>query len=88
MEKEIICPDCGSARLEKYGKTPAGLQKYRCQLPHCRRQFTPGSDHLIDAYKKNIVLKLLEQQMPAAKIIKVVAGVSLRWVYELKRRSV
>ena len=87
MDTVISCPDCGSARLEKYGKTAAGLQKYRCSLPECRRQFVAGSDHLVDASTKDIVLKLLAQGIPPAKITKIVAGISLRWIYELKRRT-
>jgi transposase-like protein len=87
MDAEINCPKCGSARLERYGKTSAGLQKYRCLLPDCRRQFVAGSEHLIDADIKNIVLQLLAQQVPPTRIKRAVAGISLRWIYELKRRT-
>lgn len=84
---DIRCPKCGGFGLGKYGKTPASLQKYRCLKSGCGRQFVAGSDHLIDPEKKKIVIALLAQGTPPKKIEKAVPGISLRWIYELRRRA-
>lgn len=40
---KIICPQCFSSDLHKFGKDPKTLaQKYRCK--HCKRQFTTNSN--------------------------------------------
>ena len=86
----VNCPSCGGTKLARYGKTAAGLQKYRCLDGSgigCRRQFVAGSDHLIDPDKKKIILALLAQDTPPKKIKAAVPGISLRWIYELKRRA-
>ena len=84
------CPDCKGTRLQRYGKTAAGLQKYRCLDEFgrkCRRQFVAGSTHLIDPGKKKIILALLAQDTPPKKIKAAVEGISLRWIYALRRRA-
>ena len=83
----VICPDCKGTKLSKYGKTPAGLQKYRCLNQECCRQFVFGSDHLIDAEKKKMVIALLAEGTPPKKIEKAIPGISLRWIYEFRRRG-
>ena len=88
MESES-CPDCKGTRLQRYGKTSAGLQKYRCLDEHgtgCRRQFVSGSDHLIDPEKKKAILALLRQMISPKTIAAVYPEVSKRWIYELKKR--
>lgn len=83
-EKEA-CPVCGGERLQKYGKTKAGLQKYRCMKEHCGRQFVAGSTHRIDQSVKEIVIGLLRQNVAPAVIAKSVPGISLRRIRELRR---
>jgi transposase-like protein len=40
---KIICPQCFSKDLHKFGKDPkTSDQKYRCK--HCKRQFTTNSN--------------------------------------------
>jgi len=85
--EDVSCPDCKGTRLQRYGKTAAGLPKYRCLGPDCGRQFVAGSHHLIDPEKKKIVMALIEQDTPPRKIEKAVQGISLRWIYELRRRG-
>lgn len=45
MSKESIsvhCPRCGGS-VHRFGRDPqAGVQRYRCKNPSCRRQFVPG----------------------------------------------
>ena len=81
----VSCPDCKGSRLSRYGKTKIGLQKYRCL--DCKRQFVAGSDHLIDAETKKTVLGLLAQGVHPKKIANAIEGVSLRWIYELRKRT-
>ncbi len=52
----------------------------------CKRQFVAGSDHLIDRAKKETILDLLSQGVKPKIIKNAVKGVSIRWIYELKRR--
>ncbi len=86
LNGEIVkCPGCGSELLQKYGKTPAGKQKYRCMQENCRRQFVAGSTHRIDQGVKDIVIGLLKQNVSPAKISKSVPGISLRRIRELRR---
>jgi len=72
--------------VDRYGKTDAGLQKYRCLEGGCRRQFVPGSDHLLDPDKKAVALRLLEAGVAPAKIREGIPEISLRWLYELRKR--
>ena len=87
MTEKPKCPSCGGSLLQRYGKTQAGLQKYRCVEPHCRRQFVSGSDHMIGPEKKKLVMALLAQDMPPKKIAAAVPGISMRWIYELRGRA-
>lgn len=80
----IRCPKCGSSRLARYGMTPAGKQKYRCL--ECRRQFVTGTDHLLGPEKKTVVMRLLEADVEPTKIREAIPDISLRWIYELRRR--
>ncbi len=92
----LKCPSCKSTNLARYGKTAAGLQKYRCLETNCRRQFVAGSDYLIDQDVKALVLRLLAQGVEPPKIREALnpAGatdetrkkISLRWIYQLKRK--
>jgi transposase-like protein len=85
--KSVRCPVCGGWLLEKYGKTKAGKQKYRCLEPPCRRQFVAGSEHEIGAEVKGAVQNLLKQRTAPAAIAAAFPGkISLRWIYEIKRR--
>jgi transposase-like protein len=88
---KIICPDCGSSGLQKYGTTKSGKQKYRCAVIGCRRQFVPGSDHLINPELKSIIIGMIAADIHPRKIYKSVnpdgeEKISLRWIYKLRRR--
>ena len=83
---EIVCPSCRGVNLAKYGKAPSGAQKYRCLNNECLRQFVAGSTHLMDPAVKDIVLGLLAEGVPPAKIQRAVKSVSRRWIYELRRQ--
>lgn len=83
--EKVTCPNCGGERLQKYGKTTAGRQKYRCQQENCGRQFVAGSTHRIDQGIKDIVMGLLRQNVTPAQIAKSVPGISLRRIRELRR---
>jgi transposase-like protein len=91
---QVTCPDCGSARVQKYGKNGAGAQRYRCLQEDCRRQFVPGSDHLIDPEIKALVLRMINAEVHPRKIYIAVnpdgedkeEKISLRWIYKLMRR--
>lgn len=82
----VSCPECKGTRLQRYGKTAAGLQKYRCLESGCGRQFVAGSDHLIDPEKKKIIDALLAIDTPLKKVKVAFPEVSLRWLYELRRK--
>ncbi len=84
----IKCPGCGVSRwVVKYGKTRAGLQKYRCRDRECGRQFVAGSDHRLAAKTKDVVLKLLAADVPPRAIADAIRDISLRWIYELRRKG-
>lgn len=83
---DVKCPTCGSLRLMKYGKTEAGKQKYRCPVAGCGRQFVAGSDHLLDPETKSRVEKLLAAGVHPAQISQAENGISLRWIYQLRRK--
>jgi transposase-like protein len=80
-----------------YGKTAAGRQKYLCRSLsrktadgrpfECRRQFVAGSEHRIDPAKKQIARDLLAQGVSPKKIKAAVPEISVRWLYELRKRS-
>ncbi|HOS78153.1 MAG TPA: hypothetical protein PL061_12875 [Syntrophales bacterium] len=84
MEKPLACPKCHSTSLLKWGLGASGRQKYRCAL--CRRQFVAGSDHFLEPEKKAVVMRLIEAGVEPAKIREAIPDISLRWVYELRRR--
>ena len=88
--QKTICPDCGGM-VQKYGKTAAGAQRYRCQVEGCRRQFVPGADHLIDPDTKKIVMRMINEDVHPRKIYRAVNGdepekISLQWIYKLRRK--
>jgi len=82
----ISCPECKGTRLAKYGKTAAGKQKYKCYALACRHQFVADSDHLVNPEVKDRVIKLLTAKVHPTQIAKAEEGISLRWIYELRRR--
>jgi transposase-like protein len=84
--QKVTCPSCGGERLEKYGKTKAGLQKYRCLDDKCRRQFVAGSVHRVKEETKKTVIGLLKQGVAPTVIFKSVSGISLRHIRELRRK--
>lgn len=84
MEKPLACPKCQGTSLLKWGTGAAGRQKYRCAM--CGRQFVAGSDHLLDPEKKAVVMRLLEADVEPTKIREAIPDISLRWLYELRRR--
>lgn len=84
---DVRCPKCGGWLFEKYGKTEAGKQKLRCLEPTCRRQFTLGSDHLLNPDKKKIIEALLANGIAPKKIREAFPkDVSLRWLFGLRRK--
>ena len=84
-EQGIECPSCQGKGLTKFGKTVAGRQKYRCVA--CGRQFVAGSVHLLTPETKEIVMGLLSSGVSPVHIKAAIPSVSLRWIYELRRRA-
>jgi transposase-like protein len=89
-DQSINCPDCGGP-VQKYGKTPSGVQRYRCVADGCLRQFIPGSDHLIEPEVKALVLRMIDADVHPKKIYQSVNGdgpekISLRWIQILRRK--
>jgi transposase-like protein len=81
----ITCPDCGADRLQRFGTTASGKQKYRCK--DCLRQFVAEPDHLIGQATKDKIIKLLADGVHPATIYKTFGDeISLRWIFELKRK--
>lgn len=90
--RERFCPHCG-ARVQKYGKTPGGVQRYRCLNEQCRRQFVPGAGHLVSPEIKAMVLRMIAADVHPKKIYSAIneAGeekISLRWIYILRRKFI
>ena len=84
----VQCPACGASRLVKYGRTAAGLQKYRCIDAKCRRQFVFGSRHLIDSRTKAIAMNMIDAGIPPGKIAESVPEISRSWINQLRRRKI
>lgn len=80
---KIKCIECGDERLQKYGKTKAGRQKYRCLNPECRHQFVGESIHRINPEKKRMAVSLLTDNVSPAAISRA-TGISIRWLNELR----
>lgn len=71
----VSCPSCTGTKLQRYGKTAAGLQKYKCLDGlgvGCKRQFVTGSDRRIDKTTRETVLPFLSENVKV-KSIKVAA---------------
>jgi transposase-like protein len=83
----LVCPSCLGTDLAKYGRTKAGLQKYRCRRELCGRQFVAGSTHLLDPKVKTMVMNLIAAGLSTKYISTAVPGLSRRWIRELKRRK-
>jgi transposase-like protein len=86
----LLCPDCGSSELAKNGKTSAGLQKMKCldgRNKGCRRQFVVGSDYMVHPLIKHIVKNLLAGEIKPKAIHQAVPWISIRWIYELRRKA-
>ncbi len=84
---DLECPTCHGSKFLKYGRTRAGLQKYRCMDPDCRRQFVAGSKHMLSPKIKDLVIQKLSAGIHPTVIIKEIGPeVSLRWVYALRRK--
>ena len=84
---DITCTQCGSSfGIIKYGKSRAGKQKYRCIDAGCGHQFVVDSDHYVDTATRDRVIKLLAAGVHPKQITQVETGISLRWIYELRRR--
>ena len=85
MTGQILCPQCGSAGVVRFGKAASGRQKYNCR--DCGRQFVPDpGNRRIDEETKRVVLQLLAEGVPPAKIKSAYPDVSLRWIYTQRKR--
>lgn len=85
MTDQILCLQCESAGVVRYGKATSGRQKYKCR--NCGRQFVPDpGNRRIDEETKRVVLQLLSEGVAPAKIKSAYPGVSLRWIYTQKKR--
>jgi transposase-like protein len=81
------CPACKGVKVQKYGRTKTGVQKYRCLNLGCRRQFVGASDRPVDPDTKDKIIKLLSENVHPKIIHKTFSdSISLRWIYELRRR--
>jgi IS30 family transposase len=95
MPAQVECPSCHGINLVKNGKSPGTCrQKYLCLNPGCRRQFTAGSNHLIDPKIKTLIIEQLARGMAPIKIVQYLSyggkdgrsQISIRWIYELRRK--
>jgi len=84
--KPLACPTCKGTDLTKYGKTKAGLQKYRCRRELYGRQFVAVSTHLIDAKVKTLMMNMICAGLRTKTISQAVPDISRRWICELMRR--
>ena len=83
----VVCPKCRSHWWTYYGKTPDGRQKFKCKEPDCRHSFTAEPrGRRVDDKTKRVVMRMLAERIPPRKIIKFVSGITIRWIYSLKRR--
>jgi transposase-like protein len=81
------CPACKGVKVQKYGRTKTGVQKYRCLNLGCCRQFVGASDRPVDPDTKDKIIKLLSENVHPKIIHKTFSdSISLRWIYELRRR--
>ena len=52
----VHCPTCQSTDVVKYGKTPAGKQRFHCHNPECDRQ-----TFLVEYLKKGFLPEVKRQ---------------------------
>lgn len=86
LKRNPPCPRCSSRQVVKNGKIHNGKQNYKCRT--CGRQFVqnPGN-HQINQITKELVDKLLQENLPLAAICRI-TGVSGRWLHlYLKRKN-
>jgi len=83
MSQVVQCPHCGSDTT-KHGRSDGGKQKYRC--PRFPRQFVQNPAHVIDDKTRRVVTAFLIEGVKPSIIARPILEVSLRWIYEPKKR--
>ncbi len=79
---EIICPDCGCAKIKKNGHIHTGVQNYKCLFPECSRQFILNpTKKYISEDQKELVKRLLLERVSLLGICRAV-GVSETWLFK------
>ena len=81
---EVFCPRCRGRHVVCNGKAKRGAQLYRCRA--CGRQFVKSPLRpRIPARIWEIIDGLLSHSVQV-RIIADVTGISLRWIYERRKR--
>lgn len=74
----VVCPECDSSNIVKYGKIHNGKQRYRCH--DCHRQFVPtATKKYISDEQKSLIDKLLLERLSLAAISRI-TGISESWI--------
>lgn len=63
----VLCPDCGSDNVRKYGKDRNGKQRYSCTNKECNRTVFIKC-YTYQAYKKGIKEKIIEMSLNGSGI--------------------
>jgi transposase-like protein len=72
------CPECGSTRYKKNGRTRHGKQTHLCKT--CARQFSAEANpQLISQERRAVIEHLLRERLSLRGICRAV-GVSLTWL--------
>lgn len=76
-KRMLLCPNCLSGKIIKYGKTYYGKQNHQCK--DCGRQFVANNQHTITNDERDYARSLLGERISLRGICRVL-GVSLTWL--------
>ena len=81
----VICPDCQSEHVIRFGRTTGGYPRYRCKNPHCQRCFSdaPQRGHT-DGFKEQVLAAYQERasMRGIARVFKIGRNTLTKWLKE------
>jgi transposase-like protein len=88
QNKLVRCPYCGGEETCRASRNAKGQQRYHCLNQACGKTFLPGARRIIPTWKKDVVMGLLQQNVPPRTIANAIQGISLRYIERMRQRKV
>jgi transposase-like protein len=81
----VICPDCHSEHVIRFGRTTGGYPRYRCKNPPCQRCFSEAPKRgQTEAFKQQVLAAYQERasMRGIARVFQIGRNTLTKWLKE------